>query len=197
MTEIEFSKMLNSLLLIDLQVDFLSENGRMAVAPDDAERVISTANRLIAFHKRRELPFSLVCSQYKKISVVGNYLRNYAAMEGSDGAKVDPRVLAHNPVTFPKPKVSAFSNPYLVEYLKQKLVDHVVICGVYAEGSVLATALDARRFHLEVTIISDGIASGEESRCLRAISDMRKRGIGIISLEEYLNSDIPPSPWID
>lgn len=182
----------SALLLIDFQIDFLSDRGRLPVGAANAERVISVANRLSALHERRDWPLLLILSRYTKYSFVGNYLRRYAAMEGSAGGEADPRLLAHNPVIFPKPNVSAFSNPYLVEYLKEKLVDRVVICGVHAEGSVRATALDARRARLDVTLISDGVASARASACSEALSRLRERGIRLLSLEEYLKSPTAP-----
>lgn len=186
--------MFTALLLIDLQTDFLSEGGRLPVGSADAQRVISAANRLIALHERRRWPLLLSCSQYKKYTIIGNYLRRYAAMEGSGGGVVDPRIQASNPVIFPKPDVSAFSNPYLVEYLKEKLVDRVVICGVHAEGSVRATALDARRARLDVILISDGVASARVSKLPETLSRMRERGVRILSLQEYLTSATAPPP---
>lgn len=186
--------MLPALLLIDLQIDFLSESGRLPVGPDGAERVVATANRLIAFHERRHWPIVLVCSHYKRYTLVGNYLRKHAAMENSEGGRLDPRIrFSHDPVTFPKSRSSAFANPYLVEYLKQKLVDRVVICGVHAEGAVRATAEDARQAHLDVVLIADGVASSTAARYTGALSLMEQRGMGILSLDDYLQSDTAPS----
>jgi len=60
------------------------------------------------------------------------------------------------------------------EYLKQKEIDHIVICGVYAEGCVRATALDARRAGLCATLISDGVASDRAFKFNWALSKMQK-----------------------
>jgi nicotinamidase-related amidase len=186
--------MLPVLMLIDLQVDFLSDRGRMPVGSDSAERVVFTANRLIRLHERRRWPIVLICSHYKRYTLVDNFLRKFAAMEESEGARPDPRIdFAHHPVTFPKSRSSAFANPYLVEYLKQKLVDRVVICGVHAEDSVRATAEDAHKAHLDVTLIADGVASSTAAKYIWALSLMEQRGIRILSLEEYLRLDTIPA----
>lgn len=185
--------MLPALLLIDLQIDFLSDGGRMPVDSASAERVISAANRLIAFHERRRWPIVLVCSNYKHYTLVGNCLRKYAAMEKSEGSMPDPRLIfSQPPVTFPKSRSSAFANPYLTEYLKQKLVDRVVICGVYTEGSVRATAEDARLIPLEVVLVADGIASREAVRYTWALSRMEQEGMWILTLDEYLQQGAVP-----
>lgn len=186
---------LPALLLIDLQIDFLSHSGRMPVGDDSAERVLSTANRLISLHEKRRWPIVLICSSYKRYTLIGNCLRHQAALENSPGSMPDPRLMfSHHPVTFPKSRSSAFDNPYLVEYLKQKLVDRVVICGVYAEGSVQATALDALQAHLEVDLIAEGVASATAAQYSWALSQMEQRGIGILSVEEYLRQPASPVP---
>lgn len=187
--------MVTALLLIDLQIDFLSDRGRMPVGSDHAERVIATANRLIAFHQLRHWPIVLICSHYKRYTVICNCLRKHAAMERSEGSRPDPSLrFAHDPVTFPKSRSSAFANPYLVEYLKEKLVDRVVICGVYAEGSVQATAEDARQAHLDVALIAEGVASGTAATYTWALSQMEQKGIRILYLEDYLQQHPSPTP---
>jgi nicotinamidase-related amidase len=75
------------------------------------------------------------------------------------------------------------------EYLKQNEIDHIVICGVSAEGCVRATALAARRAGLCAILISDGVASDRAFKFNWALSNMQKRGIRILSLEEYLHSN--------
>lgn len=182
-----------ALLLIDFQVDFLADSGRMPVGTENAARVLATANRLIAFHERRCWPIVLICSNYKRYTLVGNVLRKHAAMEKSPGSMPDPRLIFnHHPVTLPKSRTSAFANPYLAEYLKQKLVERVVICGVHAEGAVRSTADDARLIPLEVVLIADGIASREASRYTWALSQMEQEGARILTLDEYLQqADVP------
>lgn len=175
-----------ALLLIDFQIDFLADSGRMPVGSENAEQVIATANRLIRLFEKRGWLIINVLSKFKKMDMIGNFFRNHAAIEGSDGCKTDPRLAPHNPTFLPKPKSSAFSNPYLVEYLKQKEIDHIVICGVYAEGCVRATALDARRAGLGVTLISDGVASDKIAKYNQALSQMQKKGVQVLSLEEYI-----------
>ncbi|NVN89590.1 MAG: cysteine hydrolase [Desulfuromonadales bacterium] len=175
-----------ALLLIDLQIDFLSEAGRMPVGSANAEKVIVTANHLIGYYNKRRWLIIDVFSQFKKYDIIGNFFRKHAAAEGSEGGKMDPRILPHGATCFPKSKSSAFSNPYLVEYLKEKEIDHIVLCGVYAEGCVRATALAAQRAGLDVNLISDGTASDRTSKYNWALSHMQKRGVRILSLEEYL-----------
>jgi len=67
-------------------------------------------------------------------------------------------------------------------------IGHVVICGVYAEGCVRATAFDAQKANLDTLVLSDGVSSNRNSKCKWAISHMQKRGVQIMSFEDYLKT---------
>jgi nicotinamidase-related amidase len=178
--------MINALLLIDLQIDFLSENGRMPVGAANAERVISIANRLVELFEERRWPIIIIFNQFKQSDFIGNFFRRYAAIEDAEGGKIDPRILVDDAQYFSKAKSSAFSNPDCVEYLKNAEIDNVVICGVYAEGCVRATAFDAHRAKLNTIVLSDGVSSNRKAKYKWALTHLRKRGIPIMSFEEYL-----------
>jgi len=180
--------MINALLLIDLQIDFLSANGRLPVGAANAERVISIANRLIELHEERRWPIIVISNQFKQSDFLGNFFRGYAAIEGSEGGKTDPRIVVHDARYFSKAKSSAFSNPAFPEYLKMAGIGHVVICGVYAEGCVRATAFDAQKANLDTVVLSDGVSSNRNSKYKWALSSMRKRGVQVMSFEDYLET---------
>jgi len=182
---------------MDLQIDFLSDKGRMPVGLDNANKVISTVNRLIEEHKERGWPIILIYNQFKKSDVIGNFFRKHAAMEGSEGSRLDPRIQIPDITvpSFSKSTSSAFTNPAFSEYLRNNNIDHVVICGVYAEGCVRATALDAQRANLRTTLISDGVRSNRGFKSRWALSHMQKRGIQVLSLQDYLDySNIQQEP---
>ncbi len=189
--------MITALLLIDLQIDFLSDTGRMPVGTANADRVIMTVNRLIKLFEERHWPIIFIYNQFRKADVIANFFRNYAAIEGSEGGNIDPRVISHDGFFFfAKARNSAFSNPELTGQLKKMGIGHVVICGVYAEGCVRATALDAQRTNLNTTLISDGVASNRNFKFKWALSQMQKKGIRIVSLDDFLesNSNMPREP---
>jgi len=184
--------MVTALLLIDFQIDFLSDNGRMPVGEENANRIISTANRLIDIHKERHWPIIVIYNQFKKSDVIGNFFRKHAAVEESAGGRLDPRLYVDDAPLFPKSSSSAFTNPNLSGYLRENSIGHVVICGVYAEGCVRATALDAQRANLRTTLISDGVASNRKFKYKWALSHMQKRRIQVVSLHDYLESSNTP-----
>jgi nicotinamidase-related amidase len=184
--------MINALLLIDFQIDFLSNNGRMPVGEANAERVISIANRLVEMFEERRWPIIVILNQFKQSDFLGNFFRRNAAIEGTEGGKIDPRIRVQDAQYFSKTKSSAFSNPDFAEYLKKAKINNVVICGVYAEGCVRATAFDAQRANLDTVVLSDGVSSNRKSKYKWALSYMRKRGIKIMSFEDYLETHSNP-----
>jgi len=178
--------MRTALLLIDLQLDFLNAKGRLPVGEANAGRVIAVANRLAALFAQRRWPIFVIFNQFKPADVIGNFCRRYAALEGSEGGKIDPRLLVHDVRYFSKAKSSAFSNAGFSSELALTAVGRVVICGVYAEGCVRATAFDAKRANLDTVVLSDGVASNRSSKYKWALAQMQKRDIEIMTAEDYL-----------
>lgn len=174
-----------ALLLMDLQLDFLADSGRMPVGAANAEQVIAVANGMVALFEERGWPVFVIFNQFRKNDVIGNLFRRNAALEGSEGGRIDPRLLVHDAHCFSKSKSSAFTNPEFSEYLKVTGIGQVVICGVYAEGCVRATAFDALRAKLGVVVLSDGVASNRRSKHNWALSHMGKRGVRIMPFEQY------------
>jgi nicotinamidase-related amidase len=72
--------------------------------------------------------------------------------------------------------------------MKMTGISRVVICGVYAEGCVRATAFDALKADLDTVVLSDGVASRRKATCKWALSNMEKRGIRVMSFENYLEA---------
>jgi nicotinamidase-related amidase len=181
---------MNALLLMDLQLDFLARDGRMPVGEGKAAQVISVANHMAEAFEERNWPVIVICNQFKKNDYIGNFFRKHAALEGSEGGKIDPRVLVHDAQCFSKAQSSAFTNSDFCAYLKTAGIGQVSICGVYAEGCVRATAFDALRAGMETVVIGDGVASKRWGTCKWALSHMGKRGIRIMESREYLDSPL-------
>jgi len=177
---------MNALLLIDLQVDFLSTSGQLPVGETAANKVILVSNTMAKIYEDRGWPIIIIFNQFKKSDYIGNFFRKHAALEGSEGGRIDPRVIVSYARHFSKSKSSAFSNPDFAEYLIENGIKHVALCGVYAEGCVRATALDALRMSLDTVVLSDGVASNRSCKYHWAISSLRKSGVRIMSSAEFI-----------
>lgn len=168
-----------AVLLMDLQRDFLAGPGaRLPVRDEDAQRVIDAANAVL---RGTAFPGSLpvaVVNRFPASDRIANFFRNRAALEGSPGAEPDERVALRPEVNvFSKQRASAFSNPALARYLDANGVTELVVLGVFAEGCVRATALDARRRGYRVTVPLDAIGTSSRLRHRFAAWSLHRAGV--------------------
>jgi nicotinamidase-related amidase len=174
-----------AVLLLDLQRDFLGGAGaRLPVDPDGAAAVLRAANAILA---KRMLPAALsvlIVTEFPASARVANYFRKGAAVFGTPGAELDPRVdpVGDVPV-FRKSRSSAFTNPDLVRYLQANRVTELYVLGVFAEGCVRATVRDARRRGYPVTVIADAIAADSRWKLRFALWAMRRAGATLVTTE--------------
>ena len=171
-----------AVLLLDLQVDFLDTvHGRMPVSPEGALRVVEAANEVLEGRVLAGALPVLVVNQFPAATRVANYFRHGAAVAGSSGAELDPRIRAASGVrVFQKERADAFTNLSLEPYLREEGVEKLWILGVFAEGCVRATALSARRRGFEVEVPEAEIATNFSWKAAFAIWAMRRGGVTII-----------------
>ena len=79
----------------------------------------------------------------------------YCEKRENIGLYIDPG----NHKVFPKSKCNAFTNPMLVQYLRQHSIGHVVITGFNTEFSCMFTAIGADHEGFKVTFIEDACGS--------------------------------------
>lgn len=154
----------SAVLLLDLQHDFLGADGaRRPVGRSRAATIINLANLILG---KRVLPLAipiLVVNQFSARDHVGNFFRRHAAVAGTSGAEIDGRIHGAAGVKrIGKARPSAFSNPELDHELKAQNIRTLYVMGVFAEGCVRVTVLDALARGFEVTVLADGVGSDTE-----------------------------------
>jgi len=171
-----------AVLLVDLQHDFLgAEGSRMPVDPDGAAKVLSTANAILDKHVLKRATPVLVLNQFPASARIANFFRNGAAVSGSPGAEIDTRVRHSGPIkVISKSRPSAFSNPELAVFLRDLGVAELYVMGVYAEGCVRATVLDALRRGYQVNVISEAVATNRVWTKRFALWAMRRAGATLL-----------------
>jgi nicotinamidase-related amidase len=169
-------------LLMDLQVDFLARSGaRMPVDAADADRIIDTANDVLAGRALASSLPVLVLNRFPATDRLANFFRHGVAIAGSIGAQLDDRVLAGPSVrVFPKQRSSAFTNPELDAYLRCNGIRQLYVFGVFAEGCVRATAPDAMRHGYRVVVPIDAIGSNSVMKRRFAQWAMRRAGVTLV-----------------
>ena len=151
-----------ALLLVDLQLDFLSRPG---LAPDAAE-LVSCVEALLTGCRSLGLP---ILHAQTRVRADGSdrmphWVRaGYSAcVAGTAGALPPPGLApqADEPI-FAKRFFSAFEDPGLEQHLNTLGIDTLVIAGLYLHGCVRASVLDAYTAGFRVLVATDAVGSTE------------------------------------
>jgi nicotinamidase-related amidase len=172
-----------ALLVLDMQLDFLSATGKFPVDKDQARNVTNVVNRLLAEAKDRGWTPIIILNSYSAWDIF-NLFRNGAAIAGSAGAALDPAVNAGDAPHFTKRVGDAFSNPALVDYLRTHDIGRVIITGVYAEACVTATAAGAAHHGLTPIVVANAVASGSDKKREAALSSLRANHVVVANSDD-------------
>lgn len=172
-----------AVLLIDLQRDFLDlERGRMPVSEVGAKAVLRVANDVLSLRILVGAMPILVVNEFPRAARLANFFRKGAAIVGSAGAELDRRVeRSGSEQIFTKARPSAFSNPQLERCLRANGVQDIYVLGVFAEGCVRATAIEAVKRGYTVHVIADAVASNAAWKKAFALRAMARAGAEILS----------------
>lgn len=176
------------LTLIDFQRDYLSHNGRMRVAQDQIDPMIKATNALIVAMRQQAMPVVYTLNEYSPFEVVGDFARNFSAMRYEPGATLDPRINDVAGVYFGKDEASAFANDQFDEHLELIGTGRLVIAGVYADHSVMATAEDALKRGYTVTVISDAVAARDDQHRDDALQKLKAAGAEVETSDQFIAS---------
>ena len=172
----------SAILLMDLQRDFLDRAaGRMPVDESGAQAVLRVANDVLAKRTLAGALPILVINQFPASAAITNFFRKGAAIAGSPGAELDARLeRSGSEKVFPKASPSAFSNPELEPFLRANGVKNIYVLGVFAEGCVRATAVEAVKRGYSVHVIADAVASNAAWKKAFALWAMARAGAEIL-----------------
>jgi nicotinamidase-related amidase len=177
-----------ALLLLDLQRDFLRPAGRLPVAQEAVEELLTKVNRLAAHFVGQGGLVIYVLNEFSPWDFPANLLRRNAALRGGPGAEFDPRVLVLSERRFTKSAGDAFSNPKLSLLLHEHAVGKILVAGVFAEACVTRTAMGARRLGFEPIVIADAVAGASRSKTEAALRRLSERGIALTTSGELLSA---------
>jgi len=171
-----------AVLLMDLQRDFLNrDEGRMPVDGPGAEAVLRVANEVLSEKILDETLPILVLNQFPATARFANFFRNGAAVAGSAGAELDSRLQSSgSEKVITKASPNAFSNPELELYLRTHDVQELYVLGVFAEGCVRSTVIEAIKLGYTVYVIAGGVATNAAWKKRLALWAMKRAGAKIL-----------------
>lgn len=178
----------SALLLLDFQRDFLSPNGRMPVARHQVEPMLRSAAAARDAARRQGWETIAIGNEFPRRDWLGNLFRKFAAVAGSAGAQWDDRLPLAEAHYFPKWRASAFCNPNLAGYLREKQIRRLYLAGLFASACITATAKAAMAHGFDVTVLADAVADRSNPARTRALRRLQKLGATVIT------GDLPASP---
>lgn len=182
----------SALLAIDIQNDFTQPFGRMPVDAAQAERVIANLNEVIALTHRSNLLPVYIGNEFNRYDPL-NLLRNFAALRGSEGRKLDPRLRFASDNYFAKRQDNAFSNPSLTAFLRNRSIEHLYLAGVYAEACIFRTLKGALRLKFSCAVVSDAIAGKTEASVQQMLGKYMGLGGKVVTTADLVESMRRPS----
>jgi nicotinamidase/pyrazinamidase len=193
----------SALLIVDMQKDFCP-GGALGIAGGDD--IIPIINCYIGVFMERKLP--IIASRDWHPSMTKHF-REFGGswpahcVEGSDGAMFgEGLLLPPETLVFSKgmdPDRDEYSALHarndrgtpLAEFLIEKDIQHLFICGVATDYCVLQSALEGLRHGLAVTILVDAVRGVERQMgdAERAMEEMEDAGATFTHLGELLPDD--------
>jgi nicotinamidase-related amidase len=107
---------------------------------------------------------------------IGNLFRNNAAVEGTEGIRIDPRIVQVSSIVFDKSRPDAFSNRAFERYLIDQRIDELTLCGVFADQCVYWTSAAALQRGYKVRYMINGVAAKNEKTIIHAANSIKGKG---------------------
>ncbi len=156
----EYKDPQKALLVIDIQEDFTGATAKPPFPYKDSEKLIESANRLIAMASAKRMPIIYIRQEFDGFvgTMISKIFSKGTAMKGNAGTEIDRRISIVSDHIFPKPKGDAFSNPGFERFLTDCRINELYLSGLDAEFCVFHTARGALNRGYKVNILTDCIA---------------------------------------
>jgi nicotinamidase-related amidase len=178
---IEYDNPQKALLVIDMQIDYVDENGKFPIEKSQIEYLLSIINVIINDYNSTNYHIIYMRNIFRE-NDWKNIFRNYAVIEGSSGVEIDPRINIVSKNIFDKYTPNALSNNELINYLQQNMVNEIYLCGVLADVGecVYETAIGALYRGYKVNYIANAVGSSSIKNIKKAVLKLENKGINII-----------------
>lgn len=152
---------MKALLVIDMLVDFINDEGALSVGPA-GQKIIPFVKDKIEDFRKKGYPIIFICDNHEKDDKEFDMFPAHC-IAGTKGAQIIEELdVKDEDKIIRKRRYSAFFGTDLDLYLREKGVDELFIVGVCTNICVLYTAADARNLAYKVNIYKDGVASFDE-----------------------------------
>jgi nicotinamidase-related amidase len=147
-------------LIIDMVKDYFDESQNTPIARL-ARPIIDPINQVSATFRRKGWPVVFATDAFDENHFFFKSKMTPHAIAGTDGAEViDELDRGPEDLWLPKPKMSAFFQTGLEEWLRQKGVTLCAVAGIATPFCVLTTVLDALCNDFKAVFVEDGCMAG-------------------------------------
>jgi nicotinamidase-related amidase len=168
-----------ALLVIDMQIDYIDEDGKFPIEKNQINGLIKTVNNIIDDLQGNNFQIIYIRRLFRK-NDIGNVFRNFAAIEETAGVEIDPRINVVSDNIFDKYTPSAFSNKRFENFLIRNQINELYVCGVMADECVYETALSAFNSGYIVNYYANAVGSLSKKNIENAVKKLKSKGVNII-----------------
>lgn len=164
---------MKALLVIDMLVDFISDEGALSVGPA-GQKIIPFVKDKIEDFRKKGYPIIFICDNHEKDDKEFDMFPAHC-IAGTKGARIVEELdVKDGDKIIRKRRYSAFFGTELDLYLREKGVDELFLVGVCTNICVLYTAADARNLAYKVNIYKEGVASFDDKAHEFALKEAEK-----------------------
>ena len=173
---------MKALLILDIQNDFTGQHAKFPADQKQVIEIIENINKLTSDTQNNNFVPIYIGNEFSKKDPL-NIFRNFSAITGTDGCKLDGRLNVASSNYFSKNKSSAFVNESLENFLNAHAINELYITGVFAEACVWATVREALKKDYKVSVLSNCVASGTDKKKRRMIERYKKAGAAVLDVQ--------------
>ncbi|KAI4331440.1 hypothetical protein MLD38_029627 [Melastoma candidum] len=185
-----------ALLVIDMQNDFIKEEGLMRV--DGGKAIVPNVVESVEVARSRGILVVWVVREHDPLGRDAELFRRHLyspgkvgpTSKGSAGADlVDGLFIKEGEYKLVKTRFSAFFNTHLHSFLQGVGIKSLVVVGVQTPNCIRQTVFDAVALDYAVTVLVDATAAATPEIHLANIKDMRNVGVSTPALHDWSKSD--------
>lgn len=170
--------MKKALFVIDMQEDCVGKTARKPFPLPNSKELITNTNKHIQSYINNGDEVIYICEKFPNTlffrCLMGRLL------SGTEGAELSEEIIRANAVCYEKVFASAFSNKGLIKHIEEEGITDIELTGLDTTACVAATAIEGKKRGLNVTILSDAIATVHPEKVQATYKKFRKHGVSIL-----------------
>ena len=195
-------KSLSALLLVDLQNDFLTEGGAFSKRHIEPQQLCDAIGWLVQASRQQRRHVVWIASNYGEITGTPAELQGKThtgkpcCIKDTWGSQIVPALQSaiartEDEISIVKHWYDAFEQTVLHQWLQEKQITKLSICGVTTDVCVFYTAKSAIRLGYQVEILERATAASTPGKHLVAIRELEKLGASSRHWGELLSESDP------